>query len=174
MSSPTLARHASAGRGSPSANRIGLLLSRFGPGYCLSVSDNIDPGLAAASEAAVATAQAFVGAFSARDYESLAATLNYPHVRLADGQFFTFDDPAAFIDQNHRNESRLVEENFGYSRLRELEPIQVGPDKVHLRIINDRHHPDGEVYMTFNTLWIVTLQDGHWGIRFRSSYLGLS
>ncbi|MGH1493224.1 MAG: hypothetical protein ACRBK7_28140 [Acidimicrobiales bacterium] len=138
------------------------------------MSDNTDPELAAAAEAAVATAQAFVTAFSAQDYEALAATLNYPHVRLAGGRFFTFDDAEAFIERNRRNVPRLVEENFGYSRLRELEPIQVGPDKVHLRIINDRHHPDGEVYMTFNTLWIATLQEGHWGIQFRSSYLGLA
>lgn len=127
---------------------------------------------AAEATAAMDAAQAFVTAFSAQDHEALAATLNYPHVRLAGGRFVTFDDAAAFIERSKRNEPRLVEENFGYSVLRELEPIQVGNDKVHLRIINDRHHPNGEVYMSFDTLWIATLQDGHWGIKFRSSYLG--
>ncbi len=130
-----------------------------------------DPELAAAAEAGVATAQAFVSAFSDQDHERLAATLNYPHVRLAEGAFYTTENAAAFVERSRRAQQRLIDQNFGYSNLRELEPIQVGPDKVHLRIINDRHHPDGEVYMSFNTLWIATLQDGHWGIQFRSSYL---
>lgn len=121
--------------------------------------------------AALETAEAFVTAFSARDYETLAATLNYPHVRLAEGRFATIDSPEAFVERCKKVDSRLVAENFGYSRLRELEAIQAGPDKVHLRIINDRHHPDGTVYMTFDTLWIATNQDGNWGIQFRSSYL---
>ena len=34
-----------------------------------------------------------------------------------------------------------------------------------------RCHEDGSVYNTFDTLWIATCDDGHWGIQFRSSYL---
>ena len=128
-------------------------------------------GFPEAAAAARETAQAFVVAFSDQDHQRLAGTLNYPHVRLAEGRFHTFDSAEAFIERSRRVAPRLVEENFGYSNLRELEPFQIGPDKVHLRIINDRHHPDGEVYLSFNTLWIATLQDGHWGIQFRSSYL---
>ncbi len=123
------------------------------------------------AKAAIAVAQAFVTAFSEQDHEALAATLNYPHVRLAGGRFFTFENAAAFVERSRKAHPRLVVENFGYSVLRELEPIQVGADKVHLRIVNDRHHPDGEVYKSFDTLWIATLQDDHWGIQFRSSYL---
>lgn len=35
-----------------------------------------------------------------------------------------------------------------------------------------RRRADGSVYSPFETLWIATLQDGRWGIAFRSSYLG--
>ncbi|MBT3533472.1 MAG: hypothetical protein HN478_06315, partial [Rhodospirillaceae bacterium] len=49
--------------------------------------------------------------------------------------------------------------------------IQSGPDKVHLRLEIDRCHEDDTVYNKFDTLWIATRQDGHWGIQFRSSYL---
>ena len=31
---------------------------------------------------------------------------------------------------------------------------------------------DGSIYHRFKSLWIATEQDGHWGIQFRSSYLG--
>ena len=43
--------------------------------------------------------------------------------------------------------------------------------KVHLAITNERRHADGTVYKRFDTFWIATCVDGHWGIQFRSSYL---
>ena len=49
--------------------------------------------------------------------------------------------------------------------------VHEGPDKVHLSLNYDRCREDGSVYNSFDTLWVATLQDGHWGIQFRSSYL---
>lgn len=140
------------------------------------MSSELEPGLARSDfpteiDAAKRVAQTFVEAFSSRDYGRLAATLNYPHVRLADGRFTTFENPDQFIQRNVENSDRLTAEGFDHSVLRYLEAMQAGPDKVHLQIINDRCHADGTMYRAFNTLWIVTLQDGHWGIKFRSSYL---
>ena len=63
----------------------------------------------ASDNAAIAVARQFIVMFNDQNHDALAATLNYPHVRLA----------------------------------------------------NDR----------FDTLWIATLDDGHWGIQFRSSFL---
>jgi len=130
--------------------------------------------VAQARQAAVTVARSFVEAFSTRDHEALAATLNYPHVRLANGRFGTVDSAEAFIALSQAGDSRLERERFHHSELRELEPIQTSADKVHLRIINDRVNLDGEVYLSFNTLWIATLQAEHWGIQFRSSYLGVT
>lgn len=121
--------------------------------------------------ATLAVAQQFVEAFSARDWDTLASTLNYPHVRLADGGFTTFETRDQFIQRNIDNNHRLDAQGFDHSVLRRSDPIQAGPDKVHLAIINDRCRADGEMYLAFNTLWIVTLQDDHWGVKFRSSYL---
>ena len=52
-----------------------------------------------------------------------------------------------------------------------IEAVQVGPGKAHLSMTVCRCRRDGSVYNTFETLWIATQQDGHWGIQFRSSYL---
>ena len=52
-----------------------------------------------------------------------------------------------------------------------VQVVHSGEDKVHVAIRNDRCRADGTVYNQFDTLWIATLQDGHWGIQFRSSYL---
>jgi hypothetical protein len=52
-----------------------------------------------------------------------------------------------------------------------MEVVHEGDDKVHLAIKNHRIDKSGDIYNSFETLWIVTLDEGHWGIQFRSSYL---
>ena len=49
--------------------------------------------------------------------------------------------------------------------------IHVGEDKVHLSIKSHQVTRSGDIYNSFETLWIVTLNAQHWGIQFRSSYL---
>ncbi|MBT4486387.1 MAG: hypothetical protein HOK30_09395 [Rhodospirillaceae bacterium] len=125
----------------------------------------------AAEGAAVAAAQAFLLAFNAQDHAALAASLNYPHVRLAVGKFVTYDSAEAFLVRCKVNKAQLEAEGWHHTNTNVIEIIQSGPDKVHLRLEIDRCHEDDTVYNKFDTLWIATRQDGHWGIQFRSSYL---
>ena len=55
--------------------------------------------------------------------------------------------------------------------LTSISVVHASNDKVHMSLAIDRCHEDGTVYNQFDTLWIATLQDEHWGIQFRSSYL---
>jgi hypothetical protein len=116
-------------------------------------------------------ARAFIDAFNAQDHERLAGTLNYPHVRLANGRFMTVDSAADFVALSRKVEPALKEEGWDHTVLGNVEVIHGGPDKVHMSLSIDRCHADGTVYNHFETFWIATLQDGHWGIQFRSSYL---
>ena len=120
---------------------------------------------------AIATARAFTDAFNAQDHERHAGTLNYPHTRLALGRFRTFESAQEFIDSATANEPRLIDEGWHHTVMAKIEAVHAGADKVHLAITNERCHEDGTVYNTFDTLWIATLDEGHWGIKFRSSFL---
>ncbi|MBW2281779.1 MAG: hypothetical protein JRG82_13650 [Deltaproteobacteria bacterium] len=124
-----------------------------------------------AESEAIAAARGFVDAFNAQDYEALAGTLNFPHVRLANGRFNTIESHEAFVRQGERVKKLLVEEGWDHTVLLSIDTVHVGDDKVHLAIAFDRCHADGTAYNHFETLWVATLQDGHWGIQFRSSYL---
>ena len=123
------------------------------------------------STAAQKVAQDFIDMFNAQDHAGLAATLNYPHTRLANGRYVTIADAAEFAALSERNKARLVEEGWHHTVLSALEVVHSGADKVHMSLAIDRCHKDGRVYNQFDTLWIATLKDGHWGIQFRSSYL---
>jgi hypothetical protein len=51
------------------------------------------------------------------------------------------------------------------SRWDERTPIHVGSDKVHLKVKFSRFRTDGSLLGQFETIYIVTRQDGHWGIQ---------
>lgn len=113
----------------------------------------------------------FIDTFNAQDHAEHAKALHYPHVRLANGRFAHLESAAQFEAQSAKNEARLRAEGWHHTVVRSLEIIHEGEDKVHIAITNDRCRADGTVYNSFDTLWIATCVDGHWGIQFRSSYL---
>ncbi len=119
----------------------------------------------------IGAARAFLDAFNAQDFEALADSLNYPHFRLANGRFETMESRDAFVERAPRVARQLEKEGWHHTVMTSLDVVHEGDDKVHLAITYDRCHADGSVYNTFDTLWIATLQDAHWGIQFRSSYL---
>lgn len=122
-------------------------------------------------KAAMAVAEAFIDAFNAQDHERLAATMNYPHIRLADDRYVIFETPEDFLVASQHHEPYLQKEGWHHTELRSINAVHTGERKVHLALVIDRCHEDGTVYNQFDTLWIATLDDGHWGIQFRSSYL---
>ena len=122
-------------------------------------------------DVAIEVSKGFIAAFNAQDHEALADTLNYPHIRLANGRFATIESREAFIERSKAGKAYLVEERWDHTVLESIDAVHVGDDKVHLALTNSRCHADGTIYRRFDTLWIVTLADGHWGIQFRSSYL---
>ena len=113
----------------------------------------------------------FIETFNAQDHTQHAKALNYPHIRLANGRFARLDSEEQFAEISAANETRLRGEGWDHTVVRSLEIVHEGEDKVHIAITNDRCQEDGTVYKSFETFWIATEVDGHWGIQFRSSYL---
>jgi len=124
-----------------------------------------------AEKQGIAVAEAFIDAFNAQDHERLAQTRIAPHVRLAGGRFTTIDNADDFATGRRRGECRLAEEGWHHTVTTAMEVVHSDDQKVHLSMRNDRCREDGSVYLGFDTLWIATRMDGHWGIQFRSSYL---
>lgn len=124
-----------------------------------------------AADEALAVAAEFIGAFNAQNARRLAATLNYPHIRLAEGNFVTVASSDEFVERSERGRQALEAERWHHTITRSIRVVQAGEDKVHLVLTNDRCHVDGTVYHSFDSLWIVTRLGGHWGIQFRSSFL---
>ena len=116
-----------------------------------------------------AAVRAFIDAFNTRDSAAMADAFHFPHIRFASGQFAVFESREDFVRRFDANTSALEAEGWDHTVLESLEVVHEVPDKVHLAIEYTRRRADDSVYSRFNSLWIATLQDGHWGIQFRSS-----
>ena len=51
-----------------------------------------------------------------------------------------------------------------------LNPVQVSSDAVNVALELLRYNAGGELITRFDTLYLVTRQDGRWGIKARSSF----
>ena len=130
-------------------------------------SQHRDP---AAETAALATLDAFMAAFSAKDWVKTAETLNYPHVRLHSGQVTVYTDAAHFAGSMGERIARVFEQGWNESRWDHRNVVHSGPDKVHVSVRFSRFDASGARLASYDSLWIVTRLDGHWGVQARSSY----
>lgn len=105
-------------------------------------------------------------AWNDADNESIAAISNFPRISLgANGQVVVRDTAAEIeIDFDLLREA----EGWDHSTLDLLDPVHVSEDKVHFRIVFSRRRSDGTPYRTAPGLYVVTQQDGHWGLQLQS------
>ncbi len=116
--------------------------------------------------------RAYIDAFNKVDSAAMADAFNFPHIRLASGTFTIIETREDFLQLQDRTDARRVAvEGWHHTVIESLEVVHEGPDKAHLAIEYTRRRADDSVYSRFNSLWIATLQDEHWGIQFRSSYM---
>jgi hypothetical protein len=118
-------------------------------------------------QAALGVLDAYIDGLNRGDEAAVNAACNFPHVRLAGGKVVVW--------QNHgdyRLDDFVARAGDGWARSQwdERTPIHVGRDKVHLKVAFSRFRGDGSSLGRFETIYIVTLQDGHWGIQARSSF----
>ena len=111
----------------------------------------------------------FLDAFNARDEAAWADSLHFPHVRLASQTVTVYQDRDEFIDAMDMD---AFARNLGWSRSTwdEVQAVQKGDDKVHFAVQFSRYNIAGEVFQTFDSLYIVERIDGRWGVRARSSF----
>ncbi len=119
-----------------------------------------------AAAAAMQCLDRFMAAFNARDIAAWETTFNFPSVRLA-------SNTLAIIEAGyHRPEmfERGALADWDHSAWERREVIHAGPDKVHFDTRFSRYRADGSVIGGFDSIYVVTCENGHWGVKCRSSF----
>ena len=117
--------------------------------------------------AAIGAVEAYVTAFNdPTDTAGWAATLNYPHVRVADGTVEMWDTAEDYVTGSEGGRQRAWVE----TRLNWAEPVQVGGAGVNVAVRFSRLNTLGETLSSYEAVYLVTNRDGHIGIQARSSF----
>lgn len=125
--------------------------------------EELDTAVASAMQAL----DEFMLTFNSRDMDAWAATLNYPHVRFASGTVTVWESAEEFAQG--ATFERLPRTGWDHSHWLSREVALASPGKVHVNTVFQRFNSDNEPIGTYQSLYIVTLVDGHWGTQARSS-----
>ncbi len=109
----------------------------------------------------------FMTAFNARDLVAWEQTFNFPSVRLASNQLVIIDKPGWHLPDTF---TRGALKEWHHSAWERRNVIHSGPDKVHFDTRFTRHRADGSVIGHFDSIYVVTRENGHLGVKARSSF----
>jgi hypothetical protein len=135
--------------------------------------DAVDGVLLTEAEAsAIEVLQLHMESRNNRDNEGLAAVNNYPNIRIgADGSMGGWDTFESFALWNEVVTFPYLDSvGWGHSEWDQIEISQSDTSKVHITAQYGRYDVAGNLIRVADTFWIVTKQDDHWGMKFRSSF----
>jgi hypothetical protein len=134
------------------------------------------PGFAsdARASAALAALDRYLETWNSRDPRVWAASLHFPHVRPGPGAFevsHTAEQYAKGVDFN-----ATLATGWHHSEWTSRRVLQVGSDKVHVAGSWTRYTADGRALIGSAITYIVTNQNGRWGVlsRFAAGPTGVS
>jgi len=107
-----------------------------------------------------------IEALNARDEERLAATLHFPHFRLSGAELKTWKTPDCYFEDFRERAGNT----WARSVFNKIRTLQASSDKVHFDVEVNRYDTEGQVIVTFRSLWVITLEQQRWAAKFRSSF----
>ena len=113
---------------------------------------------------ALAVVDRYLAALNARDSEAIRATFNFPHLRFgANGAMARFEQAQDYDFDHFFRRASL--DGWHYTRWDSREAVFATEGKAHVAVSFTRYRADDSVIGRYFSLYIVTCQDGHWGIQ---------
>jgi hypothetical protein len=109
----------------------------------------------------------FMTAFNARDIAAFDATFNFPSILLVSNKMST-------VDKGHHTPEMFTQgplADWGHSTWDRRTVVRADVKKVHFDCTFTRYRKDGSVMGTHESIYVVTNEDGHWGVKIRSGFL---
>jgi hypothetical protein len=104
-------------------------------------------------------------AWNAADGAAVAAISNFPRLSLGQNGQAVVRTPEEVAATDF---DALRQSGWDHSTLDLAEAVHVSADKVHFRIVFSRYTADGSPYTTVPGLYVITNQNGHWGLQLQS------
>ena len=107
----------------------------------------------------------FMTNFNAMDMSAWEQTMHFPHYLLAGVEMRVQNRPGELRVEVLR---RAIGEEWHHSAWDKREIVHLSESKVHVDTKFVRHREDGSVIVTGDALYILTKENGRWGVKMRS------
>jgi hypothetical protein len=111
---------------------------------------------------------AYLNTFNAKDLNGWEATYHFPHYRLASGKMSVLEK--AGLRDSSKVFGPLIKAGWDYSKWDHRNVIQASANKVHVDTKFTRYRKDGSVVASYESLYVLTKEDGKWAVKLRSSF----
>lgn len=109
----------------------------------------------------------YMTAWNRKDLAAWERTFHFPHYRLAGGKMTVLEGPGL---QDAAKVWASAGADWHHSKWERRKVINASSDKVHIDTKFTRYRADGSVIGSFESLYILTKENGRWGVKLRSSY----
>ncbi len=111
-----------------------------------------------------AALESFLRAWNSADNAAIRETLNYPHITHAPTELLVAMEPAQF----YTDFDALRRQGWARSRFDTISPRQSSAQKVNFEVEYSRLNAQGDVINRGYVFYVVSNDDGHWGMQYRS------
>jgi hypothetical protein len=119
-------------------------------------------------DACIACLDRWMAALNRYDAAAMDAELHFPHVRFAEGKLTVMEKPAGgAMDLFTRLKQ---EDDWHHSAWNRRQILQRSDSKVHMAVNYTRYRSNGSVIGHYDSLYVMALRDGRWGVQLRSSF----
>lgn len=109
----------------------------------------------------------YMNTFNAKDAKAWQNTYHFPHFRLASGTMSVLEK---YGDLDATVFDKLKKAGWDHSKWDHRNVVQGSSTKVHVDTRFSRYRIDGSLIGTYESLYVLTLENGKWGVKLRSSY----
>ena len=93
-------------------------------------------------------------------------SIHFPHYRLASGEMMIQNGPGELSLEGLK---RALGEDWHHSKWQRRSIVHLSASKVHVDTNFARFRKDGSLIASYDSLYILTKEDGRWGVKMRSS-----
>lgn len=119
-------------------------------------------------KAGLAVLDRFMAALNAYDAAAMDGCMHFPHIRMAESSVAVYEAPGN--NPMDLFDRLKAQDNWHHSAWDGRELIQWNDEKAHWQLSYTRYREDGSVIGQYDSLYILTMRNGNWGIQARSSF----
>jgi hypothetical protein len=119
----------------------------------------------------ISVLDAILDAFNQQNARAEERTYQFPHYRLANGLMSVLSGPGSETETWMEGMYKTLRESgWDHSSWTRRRIVHISDSKAHVDTEITRYRKDGTVLARLDSLYIVTKENGRWGIKMRSSF----